>query len=104
MSGGAERDGVETGAYEVRNLAGGSLVEHERQGAWPESISELTSRVTDSGVDLRLFESQDMDDQRIEARPLLGGEDLGHRARVESTGAEPVNRLGREGDNLAPSE
>ena len=45
-----------------------------------------------------------MHDQRVEARPLLGGEDLGDGGRVERIGAEPIDRLGGEGDDVAPSE
>jgi len=42
-----------------------------------------------------------MDDQRIEARPAFGGEDLGHRFVLGRIGAQPINGLGREGDQLA---
>ena len=45
-----------------------------------------------------------MHDQRIEARPLLGGEHLGDGARIERIGAEPVDGLGRKGDDLAAGE
>ena len=42
-----------------------------------------------------------MHDQRIEARPLLGREDLGHRGRVQRIGAEPIDGLGRKRDDIA---
>jgi hypothetical protein len=42
-----------------------------------------------------------MDDQRIEARPALGGEDLGDCFVPRCVGAKPVDGLGREGDELA---
>ena len=42
-----------------------------------------------------------MDDQRIEARPSLGREDLGDGPVLRRVGAEPVDGLGREGDKLA---
>ena len=45
-----------------------------------------------------------MHDQRIEARPFLGGEHLGHGARIERIGAEPIDRLGGKGDDIAAGE
>ena len=45
-----------------------------------------------------------MHDQRIEARPLLGGEHLGDGARIERIGPEPVDRLGGKSDDLAASQ
>ena len=45
-----------------------------------------------------------MHDQRIEARPLLGGEHACHGARIECVGAEAVDRLGRKGDDIAAGE
>lgn len=42
-----------------------------------------------------------MDDQRIEARPVLGGEDLGYRFVLCRIGAKSIDGLGREGDELA---
>jgi len=41
-----------------------------------------------------------MDDQRIEARPLLRGKDLGDGFVLRRIGAEPINGLGRKGDEL----
>ncbi len=42
-----------------------------------------------------------MHDQRVEAGPLLGGEHLGDGARIERIGADPVDRLGGKGHDLA---
>ena len=39
-----------------------------------------------------------MDDQRVEARPSLGREDRGDGALVGRVGAEPIDGLGRKGD------
>jgi hypothetical protein len=44
---------------------------------------------------------RDMHDQRIEGGPALGREDRGHGAVVAGVGAEPVDGLGREGDERA---
>jgi hypothetical protein len=45
-----------------------------------------------------------MGDQRVEARPVLGGVDGGHGGLVRRIGTEAVDRLGREGDKLALQE
>ena len=45
-----------------------------------------------------------MDDQRVEARPALGLVDLQHRVGIGGVGAEPVDRLGGEGDELAAAQ
>ena len=45
-----------------------------------------------------------MDDQRVEGRPALGGEDRRDRAVVAGVGAEAVDGLGREGDERARAQ
>ena len=47
---------------------------------------------------LGFVEPRDVDDQRVEARPALGREDRGDGMLVGGVGAEPVNGLGRKGD------
>jgi hypothetical protein len=42
-----------------------------------------------------------MHDERIEARPALGGEDRGDRAVAGGIAAEAIDGLGRERDQLA---
>ncbi len=42
-----------------------------------------------------------MRDQRVEGGPPLGGVEPGHGAGVGGVGAEPINRLGGEGDEPA---
>ncbi len=42
-----------------------------------------------------------MHDQWIEARPALGLVDLQHGIGVGGVGAQPVDRLGGEGDELS---
>ena len=42
-----------------------------------------------------------VDDERIERGSFLGREDPGDRRRVEGVGSQPVDRLGREGDEPA---
>ncbi len=47
------------------------------------------------------FEVGHVDDQRVEARPALGLVDLEHGVGIGGVGAEPVDRLGGEGDDPA---
>ncbi len=42
-----------------------------------------------------------MDDEGIEARPALGRVDLGDGLVLRRVGAEPIDGLGRKGDELA---
>ncbi len=42
-----------------------------------------------------------MGDEGVEARPALGLEDGGYRARVRGVGGQAVDRLGRQQDKLA---
>ena len=48
--------------------------------------------------------SGDMRDQRIERGPALGGIEARHRDAVLRVGAEPIDGLGREGDQPAGRE
>jgi hypothetical protein len=42
-----------------------------------------------------------MNDERIEARAVLGREDCGHGAVIGGIGAEAIDRLGGKGDEAA---
>ena len=42
-----------------------------------------------------------VDDQRIDGRPVLGGEDSGNRIVVAGIRTQPVDRLGGKGDELS---
>ena len=101
---GAKRNGVETGADEVGNGAVSLARQHQRQWSRPEGAHQFPRSVVDGGVALRLCQSEHMHDQRIEARAVLGGKDLGDSGGVERIGAEPVHRLGGKGDDLAPRQ
>src|SRR6185437_16693954 len=46
----------------------------------------------------------EMADQRVEARPPLGREDRGDGTVVGGVAAQPVDRLGRKGDERAASQ
>ena len=99
-----ERDRIEPGADQIGDAASRPLVQHERQRARPERLGERPCHVVHHRIALGRLESRHMHDQRVEARPLLGGEHLGDGARVERIGAEPVDRLGRKSDDLAASQ
>ena len=45
-----------------------------------------------------------MHDQRVEARPLFGGEHFGDGARIERIATESIDGLGGKGDNLASGQ
>ena len=45
-----------------------------------------------------------MDDQRIAQRALFRGEDALERRCVGGVGAQPIDRLGRESDELARAQ
>ncbi len=66
----------------------------------PGQNASMSRRV--SGGQLGMFAGLvrvgDVDDERIEARAPLGGEDRGDGRRVGRVGAEAVHRLGRKGD------
>ena len=48
-----------------------------------------------------VFHVGNMHDQGVEQRAPLGGENRGHGFAVGGVGAQPVNRLSREGDKAA---
>ena len=52
----------------------------------------------------RRGEVRHMGDQRVEHRPALGGIEPGHRLAVAGVGAEPIDGLGRKGDQPAGGE
>ena len=52
----------------------------------------------EDGLPPRRIQAGHMHDQRIEARPPLGGEDGGHRFAVGGVGAQAIDGLGGEGD------
>jgi len=57
-----------------------------------------------NGEGIRLGQTGHMDDQRVEARPFLGSEDRSDRALVGRIPTEPIDRLGRKGDELPAAQ
>ncbi len=80
------------------------LRQHQRQRPRPERRGE-PRRV---GVELRELSRRGdighMRDQRIEGRPALGLIKPRHRRAIGGVGTEPIDRLGREGDEPAGRE
>jgi len=77
---------------------------NEGQRSRPERGAELVR----SGIEHPLFprfgKRDDMGDQRVEARPLLGLIDRGDAPPVARIAAEAVDGFGREGDEPAGSQ
>ena len=100
-----ERDRVEPGADQIGDAAGGAPVQSTSDNGPGQKASASIRAVSFTTAYLSAsVEAWHMHDQRIEARPLLGGEDLGDGGRVERIGAEPIDGLGREGDDIAAGE
>ena len=89
---------VEPGAGQVGHRAAGRQRQHQGQRSRPERGRQpLGGRVEapkrPGGGDIG-----HVGDQGIERRPPLGGVEPGHRLAVAGVGAEPIDGLGREGD------
>ena len=103
MRGHAHGDGV-LSARDGR-VDGRRTPQYERQRARPEPLGEQPCRLGD--VERPAFERArvfDMDDQRMRRRTTLELEHAPDRIRVRRIGAEPVNGLGRENDELARAQ
>ena len=97
----AKRDLVQPGACQKRDRAVRPSGQYQGHRPGPESLGK-------TGCDGRCraefksgFSRRHMTDQRVESRPFLGGEDGGHGIGVAGIAAQPVNGLGREGDQPA---
>ena len=97
----AQRDARKSGARELANAAARSGWGDERQRARPEAFGQALRGLRQRGLAQRGVERGDMGDQRIEARPALGGIDPRDRGRRGGVGAEPIDGLGRKGDEPA---
>src|SRR6185312_14774485 len=97
----ADGDGVESGRGQQRDHRALRAWENERERAGPELRGELVRGLAPPHEALRPACVEYVADQRIELRPALGFEYPGDRALAGGVGAEAVDRLGREGDELA---
>ena len=105
MGGHAQGDAGEAGAGEVADRAGRREAGTTSVSGPGQNASARRRRaVVEHALAPRRREVRHMRDQRVEARPPLGGVDPGDRARVGRVGAEAVDRLGREGDEAAVAQ
>ena len=100
VAGHAQADGILAASDGIRHP--GLLFENQGQRAGPEGFHEfprhggnLLGPVVDGVM------AGDMDDERMVGRPALGGKNLGDGDRVGGIRPQTVDRLGREGDQLA---
>ena len=87
-----------------RDQIGDSLTpgQHQRQRTWPESLGQQLRGVGPIGNQWTgIFLTGDVDDDRIDGWPALGGEDLEHRLGIESVGAEAVDCFRGKSDQAA---
>ena len=94
----AQRDAVEARAGEVRHRAAPRRWHHQRQRAGPEGAGQGQGVAIEAPLLRRGREVRHMGDERVEAGPALGGVDARHGLGGARIGAEPVDGLGREGD------
>ena len=104
MHGCPDGDRVKPGARQQRQPAVAAAPQDEGQRARPEPVSHPTGTIVEDGEGIRLGQTGHMDDQRVEARPFLGSEDRSDRALVGRIPTEPIDRLGRKGDELPAAQ
>jgi hypothetical protein len=76
----------------------------QRQRPRPEALAEHQRGVVEDTFASRRRETGDMRDQRVEAGPAFGGVNSRDRLAARRVGAEPIDGLGREGDELSRCE
>ena len=82
---------------------GGTLHQRDDEGQrpWPMLLRKLSRFAVEPADALGRFQVRDVDDQRIEPRPSLGGINARHRFGVGGIGGEAVYGLGRNGHRLS---
>ena len=98
---GAERDRRKAGSRERMDRRIGRERHDERQRTGPEFFRQPLGARVERSVAPRHIDIGHVTDQRVEARPPLGGEDARHRLAVRGVGGEAVDRLRRQRDQLA---
>ncbi len=101
VGGHAQRDAVEARARQQAHGAAGARRRDDGEGTGPERLREREGVRIEHGEALRGVGVRHVRDQRVEARALLGGVDARHRRVGTGVRAEPVDGLGREGDEPA---
>ena len=98
MIGHAHCDGIEPGRRQIGHCATWRFAQHQRQRPRPEGLRQPRGLAGKLRQRARRGEIGHVRNQWIERRPPLGGIEPGHRLAIAGVGAEPVNRLGRKGD------
>ena len=83
------------------DAAVGAVRQHQRQRAGPEGLGQSCREGIEAGDAVGHGAIGDMGDQRVEARPALGLENTRHGDAVGGIASQAVNRLGRDGDDVA---
>ena len=104
MIGDAQRDAGETGPGQGADPAGRRSRHHERQGTRPEGLRQGAGLRAEQPFAAGGILVRQMGDQGVEARPPLGVVDPCHGLSRVGVGAEPVDRLGREGRQAAGAQ
>ena len=97
----ANRHGVETGARQQADPAGRRDGQDQRERPRPECAGQRLGLRAEDGVLARRLDVQNMGDERIDRRPLLGGVDRRDRRIRGRVRREAVDGLGRHGDEAA---
>ena len=104
MRGHAQRDRGETGAREFADAGALGQRQHERERAGPERLRQRQRRRIEHALALGGIERGDMRDEGVEGGAALGCIDARDRRRRGRIRAEPIDRLGREGDEAAGAQ
>ena len=97
----AQGDGFETGARKQAHSAGRRDRQDQSERPRPEGAGEFFGVGAEDGVLARGLKVENMGDERVDRRPLLGGVDRRDRRIRGRVGGQAVNRLGRHGDEAA---
>jgi len=98
MVGNTDRQAVEPGRGQQRDRAVLAARQDQGQRAGPYRGGQPPGALVEIDQAGGLFDGRHMDDQRVEARPALGGEDRGHRPVVGGVAAQAIDGFGGEGD------
>src|SRR5215472_2149912 len=100
----SDRDRVEPSARQQRQAAVGAAPQNQGQRSRPEPRGGPLRTLVEDCEYRCLGQPRDVDDQRVEARPALDHKDLSNGAVVGRIRTEPINGLGREGDEPARAQ
>src|SRR6185437_3103063 len=100
----AHRQALEPGAREQSHRAIRAPLQDEAQRPRPETGGKTLGALIEVDEAARLRDVDDMDDERVELRPLLRRENPGDGLVVGGVGAEAIDGLGRERDKLARAQ